>query len=213
MWCDSWSHARMRVMVWFVLLLVASNMVAVLSAPSSSSTSASTSSEYNISKLVNAVCKLQKDNYHLWLAGIITVLMTGAAYVEVKKAIVMFKENCERTLIEIKTMIYTQIVGGTSGSTDRQDEYNELNGKIFQLVNLTIREVPEMASIRKYGAKKAFEKGIEYLKHIYDTLGQGGTSNAAVYTAPPCDLHRTDLEDHGGSMLDGAGRQKPGERS
>ena len=131
--------------------------------------------------------------------------MTGAAYVEVKKAIVMFKENCERTLIEIKTMIYTQIVGGTSGSTDRQDEYNELNGKIFQLVNLTIREVPEMASIRKYGAKKAFEKGIEYLKHIYDTLGQGGTSNAAVYTAPPCDLHRTDLEDHGGSMLDELG--------
>ena len=57
------------------------NMVAVLSTGSGSS-AAVVDKEVNIAKLVAAVSKLNKDNYHLWLGGIMTVIMTGKAYLQ-----------------------------------------------------------------------------------------------------------------------------------
>ena len=76
--------AVMKGVTWFVYMMVAFNMVAVLSAmPGDPNTKAADQhSAYSITKLVGAVPKLTKDNYHLWLASILTVLMTGAMYLK-----------------------------------------------------------------------------------------------------------------------------------
>mmetsp|Transcript_1857 Transcript_1857/g.3745 ORF Transcript_1857/g.3745 Transcript_1857/m.3745 type:complete len:93 (-) Transcript_1857:607-885(-) len=85
----------MKGMKWFVYVVLASNLVAVLSAmPGSGDSKAPDQhSAFSITKLVGAVPKLNKDNYHLWLASILTVLMTGAAYTELKKAFAAL-ESC-----------------------------------------------------------------------------------------------------------------------
>ena len=62
----------MKGVTWFVYVIVAFNLVAVLSAMPGSgdpnTKAADQHSTFSITKLVGAVPKLNKDNYHLWLA-------------------------------------------------------------------------------------------------------------------------------------------------
>ena len=71
----------MKGVTWFVYVMVAFNLVAVLSAMPGSgdpnTKAADQHSTFSITKLVGAVPKLTKDNYHLWLASILTVLTTN----------------------------------------------------------------------------------------------------------------------------------------
>ena len=61
--------------MFLVIYMVATDMVEVLSVDPTK-----TDTTQNLPKLVSGgVSKLNSENYHLWLAGIMTVLMCGAA--------------------------------------------------------------------------------------------------------------------------------------
>ena len=171
----------MKGVTWFVYVMVAFNLVAVLSAMPGSgdpnTKAADQHSTFSITKLVGAVPKLTKDNYHLWLASILTVLMTGVAYTDLKKAFAVFKEQCENTVAHIKAAV-CNAMGCDPTNADDVAKLRELSGSVFQIIFLTISE--SMTSLRNYAVMRTFEQGFELLKHIYDTFGAGGSTNQVL---------------------------------
>jgi hypothetical protein len=169
----------MKGMILIVYVVIASNMVAVQAMPTDPAANAKATdqhSAFSITKLVGAVPKLTKDNYHLWLASILTVLMTGAAYTELRKVFAMFKEQCENDITAIRSAVLAGM--GLQRDTAGLAKFKELNGSIFQVVFLTISD--GMTSLTNYAVKKTFEQGLELLKHVYDNYGSGGATNQVL---------------------------------
>ena len=169
----------MKGVKWFVIMVVVFNMVAGLSAMPGSGDAKATDhqSTFSITKLAGAVPKLTKDNYHLWLASILTVLMGGAMHAELKRTFALFKEHCEYNIAQIKAAVCSGLNYDHTKAED-VDKLKELNGSVFQVVFLTISE--GMTSLRNYAVMKTFEQGFELLKHIYDNFGTGGSTNQVL---------------------------------
>ena len=107
-----------------LLIIIFFNMVAVQSTGSGSSTNA-VDKELNIAKLVAAVSKLNKCNYHLWFGGIATVIMTGKAYLSLKAALQIFKTDCNDSVANIKAKIRTNVCGNDA------DNFSEVNSSLY----------------------------------------------------------------------------------
>ena len=160
---------------WMVLMIIMLfNLVAVLSTGSGSSDTTMVSNDINIAKLVTAVSKLNKSNYHLWLGGIATVIMTGKAYQSVKDALKIFKTNCNNSMVAIKANVLANVCKADDAM------FADVNSTLYQLVYLTIENTKDMTATRLYAVKNAFEDGIALLKHIYDKLGDGGANNQVL---------------------------------
>ena len=123
---------------WMVIsIIMLFNMVAVLSTGSGSSDTTMVSNDINIAKLVAAVSKLNKSNYHLWLGGIATVIMTGKAYQSVKDALKIFRSNCNNSMVAIKARVLAQVCKSDD------DMFDVVNSSLYQLAYLTIENTKD----------------------------------------------------------------------
>jgi hypothetical protein len=147
-----------------------------LGSPGSSGTPSGTST-MSLGKIFGSCDKLNKDNYEIWIAGLISALTSLTAlsifYEQLEKTLRYLKTNAHMSLDAITSAVGSQILLLTRGATDRTSgDFKEFNKQLFHVFNTTINE--SLSNIKKTMAGSAyFEDGLKVIRYFYDELGPG----------------------------------------
>ena len=127
--------------------------------------SSSTEPTLHLGKSFAHCTKLVKDNYDIWMAGILSLLMGYASYKGIEEVIYLlekFKVHCGLGLEDLNTKITSLFrVKYKDHGSDRKTEGNilyEANRTMFQILFQTID--PTLKGISKTGAGKLFMDGL-----------------------------------------------------
>ena len=146
--------------------------------PDTSASSASKEPVFHIGKSFAHGAKLGKDNYVIWLAGVITILMSCASYsgvTEVLAIVTEFRKCCGKTLEDIdkqiRGMLVVRSLAEDKPRTEEGSKYCLANQTLFQILYGTIDE--SLIALKRTGAGKMFMDGLAFLKAAYDKHGPG----------------------------------------
>jgi hypothetical protein len=128
--------------------------------------------------------KLNRKNYEIWLAGLISAItgLTVASkfYQQVEKTLRYIKTNAHLKLEEIELHVGSAILTLTLHAGDRtRGAFQEFNAQLYHVFNLTIHD--SLTSVKKTLAGSSyFEDGLKAAVYFYENLGPGDSTSRTV---------------------------------
>ena len=130
-----------------------------------------------ISKVFGGCDKLTKDNYDVWLAGLISALTGLTAlstfYKQLEKTLRWIKTSAHMTLEQVTAHIGQHVLSLMEADRDRtKGAFLNFNTQLFHVLNTTISDT--MTNIKKtIAGSNYFEDGLKVLLFFADEVGPG----------------------------------------
>ena len=145
--------------------------------PSGASGASGTSTSMTIGKVFGNCDKLNKDNYEVWLAGLISAL-TGLTvaydfFAKLEKALRYLKTAAHMTIETVTEYIGEHILSLVKADRDRKaGTFLVFNTQLYHVLNSTISET--LVNMKKTIAGSAyFEDGLKVMLYFFEQLGPG----------------------------------------
>ena len=153
--------------------------------PGSSGTN-TVSATMTLSKVFGYCTKLNKNNYDVWLAGLISAItgltLISTFYEQLEKVLRYLKTHAYMELDAITSWIGTNILSLRTGATDRtRGDFLHFNTQLFHVFNMTIDETLSNFK-RTLAGNSYFEDGLKVIRYIYDHLGPGDRTSRTGIT-------------------------------
>jgi hypothetical protein len=194
---DRYRTMRHRVAL-VIIILLAGVMVSHGSGDKSGTSTTSGSTEtLHIGKSFSHCAKLVKNNYSIWMASLLTMVMSYTTYrgmTEVLHILETFKEHGGKAISEIDGKIEAWFTSrfssaGTHGRKEEGSMYFQANRTLFQILYNTIDE--SLAALQSSGANTYFMDGLAFLKAAFDKHGPGSGAKQLAQTVNIMDEKQT----------------------
>jgi hypothetical protein len=159
-----------------ILLILSMVAVQVLSTGSESGKESKVfeQSASSFAKAFSTATKLDKGNYTIWIAGMLTLLigMQGEVYEKLLLVMKGLQDKLHKQLVDIKKDA-CKILFGHDTPTDSSESAlaNKIALSIYQVVFWTIGD--NLTALKTHVSTKLLFKGFETLKYVYDHYGPG----------------------------------------
>ena len=165
-----------RVFLWaMVLSMVAVEVFAVGdSSKAPETTNGGASATAAMSKAFAICTKLSDNNYMIWYAGILTVLVgvTVEPFTRVLEVLETIKDQLHNSLGGIETGIATTLFKlGSAAELKASNAWKQVNTALFNVIYWTVDE--QIPGLMHSLASTMMFKGLDALKYIHDNYGPG----------------------------------------